>query len=227
MKYLVLFHVILLSFTLTLKSQSRAELEERRNKTLEEIEYVDNLLKSTALEKNESMNALRIIGNKLSLRESVIDGMREEVTLLSERIGLNTIAIEMMERDLNKLKNDYERAVINSFRSRKGNPELVYILSARDFNQGYKRIKYLQQVTKFRRRESEIILELKEQIQGSRERLQIDFLRISDLKAKEEYQKNMMQSDQEKKKGIITSLTKKEKQLRKRFGEQKKTSTKD
>jgi hypothetical protein len=41
---------------------------------------------------------------------------------------------------------------------------MVYILSAKDFNQGYKRLKYLQQVTKFRRRESEIILELKSQI---------------------------------------------------------------
>ena len=53
---------------------------------------------------------------------------------------------------------------------KKGNPELVYILSAKDFNQGYKRLKYLQQVTKFRRRESEIIMELKDQIETSKDK---------------------------------------------------------
>ena len=116
-------------------------------------------------QKEESMNAVKIIGNKLNLRESVIRGMREEINLISERIDLNTLAINMMESDLVSLKNDYARAVINSYKAKKENPELVYILSAKDFNQGYKRLKYLQQVTKFRRRESEIIMELKEQIQ--------------------------------------------------------------
>ena len=47
-------------------------------------------------------------------------------------------------------------------------------LSAKDFNQGYKRLKYLQQVTKFRRKESEIIMELKDQIQNTKDRLQAD-----------------------------------------------------
>ena len=41
--------------------------------------YVDNLLKTTSREKTESLNSLKIIGNKLTLREEVISGMREEV----------------------------------------------------------------------------------------------------------------------------------------------------
>ena len=87
-----------------MKGQTKAELEEKRIKTLSEIDYVDNLLKSTAKEKDEGMNAIKIIGNKLNLRESVIKGMQEEISLLSERIDLNTLAIEMMERDLIELK---------------------------------------------------------------------------------------------------------------------------
>ena len=100
--------------------------------------------------------------------------MREEINLLSDRIDLNNLAIEMMEDDLVNLKNDYARAVVNSYKSQKGNPELIYILSAKDFNQGYKRLKYLQQVAKFRRRESEIILELKTQIETSKRKLEED-----------------------------------------------------
>ena len=69
----------------------------------------------------------------------------------------------------------------------------MYIIVCKDFNQGYKRLKYLQQVTKFRRRETEIIIELKTQIETSKAKLQNDLMKISDLKSKEEMQKMLLQ----------------------------------
>jgi murein hydrolase activator len=225
MKYLILL-IFFLGFTVTLNSQTKAELEDKRKKTLDEISYVDNLLKTTAKEKSESMNDIKIIGKKLTLRETVIGGMREELSLLSDRIELNTIAIDMMESDLKELKNDYARAVVNSYKSQKGNPDLVYILSARDFNQGYKRLKYLQQVTKFRRSESEIILELKGQIETSKEKLQNDLNHVSELKSKEEQQKDLLQNEQEKKQRMVQSLSSKEKQLKKDLEEKKRIAAK-
>ena len=226
MKNLVLTVFVFWIFFTYSFSQTKAELEEKRKATLNEITYVDNMLKSTAKQKEESMNAVKIIGNKLNLRETVIRGMRDEINLLNERIELNTTAINMMESDLVDLKNDYARAVINSYKSQKQNPELVYILSAKDFNQGYKRLKYLQQVTKFRRKESEIIMELRDQIQSTKDRLQSDLSRISDLKSREEQQKSLLQSEQEKKQTMVKSLSRKEKQLQRDLEEKKRIADK-
>src|SRR5450759_1632115 len=226
MKYLVFINLLFWVFFGSLAAQTKAELEEKRNATLNEITYVDNMLKSTAKKKQESMNAVKIIGNKLNLRESVIRGMRAEINLLTERMDLNTVAINMMESDLVDLKSDYARAVLNSYKSEKQNPELVYILSARDFNQGYKRLKYLQQVTKFRRKESEIIMELKDQIQTTKNRLQNDLSRLSDLKSKEEQQKSLLQTEQERKQEMVKSLSKKERQLQKELKEKKRIADK-
>jgi septal ring factor EnvC (AmiA/AmiB activator) len=226
MKYQVPIFFFLLILCNCLYGQTKAELEAKRKATLEEITYVDNMLKSTAKQKEESLNAIKIIGNKLNLRESVIKGMRDEISLMTERINLNTIAINMMENDLVGLKSDYARAVLNSYKSQKENPELVYILSAKDFNQGYKRVKYLQQITKFRRRESETIIELKEQIQSTKDRLQNDLNRISDLKSKEEQQKNLLQSEQSKKQIMVQTLSKKERQLQRELEEKKRIADK-
>ena len=226
MKYLIFIFLSGWIWCNCLSAQTKAELEDKRKATLNEITYVDNMLKSTAKKKEESISALKIIGNKLNLRESVIRGMRDEINLMTGRIDLNTIAINMMESDLVDLKNDYARAVINSYKSQKENPELVYILSAKDFNQGYKRLKYLQQVTKFRRRESEIIIELKEQVQITKDRLENDLSRISVLKSKEEQQKGLLQSEQGRKQGMVQSLSKKEKQLKKDLEEKKRIADK-
>lgn len=217
---------LFLSINLVIYGQTRADLEDKRKKTLEEINYVDNLLKTTSKEKSEGMNDVKIIGRKLDLRESVIRSMRDEVELLGERIDLNNLAISMMEEDLVKLKKDYAHAVVNSYISQKGNSELVFILSAKDFNQGYKRLKYLQQVTKFRRNEAEIILELKGQIESSKKRLENDLKKISDLKEREEQQKKLLEGEQEKKKQIVKSLASKEKQLQKELEEKKRVARK-
>jgi len=215
-----------LTMNCVLSAQSKAELEERRKKTLDEINYVDNLLKATAKEKSEGMNAVKIIGRKLDLRESIISGMREEINLISERIDLNNLAISMMEDDLLKLKSDYAKAVVNSYKSQKGNPELIYILSAKDFNQGYKRLKYLQQVTKFRRREAEIIIELKSQIETSKQRLENDLARVSDLKSRAEQQKRLLENEQGRKQQMVKALTNKEKQLQKELEEKRRIARK-
>jgi septal ring factor EnvC (AmiA/AmiB activator) len=226
MRFLLIVVLILVFLNNVLSGQTKAELEERRKKTLEEINYVDNLLKTTAKEKTEGINSVKIIGRKLDLRESVIKGMREEIDLIADRIELNNLAIEIMESDLIALKSDYAKAIANSYKSKKGNPELIYILSAKDFNQGYKRLKYLQQMAKFRRRESEIILELKSQIETSKKKLEDDLNRISDLKTREERQKKLLENEQIKKQEMVKSLTKRERQLEKELEEKKRIARK-
>lgn len=201
--------------------QTKKDLEEQRNKTLEEISYVDNLLKETEKEKKASLNELKIISRKLNLRESMVKGLQDEILLLGGRIDLNNLAINMMEGDLKILKQDYEKTVLSSFRSSKGNSELGYILSAKDFNQGYKRMKYLQQITKFRRQESEIIQELKSEIEISKNKMETDLSKISELKTREEQQKYLLQGEQNRKQSIVKSLSSKEAQLQKDLEEKK------
>lgn len=221
MNKLLIFCVIISGLTLSLRSQTKSELEAQRKKALDEIAYVDNLLKETSREKNESLSELRIIANKLDLRENVLKGLADEIDLLNSRISLNTLAIDMMESDLLVLRKDYEKAVLNSYRISKGNSEIGYILSARDFNQGYKRLKYLQQVAKFRRSETEVILDLKNEVELSRKKLEEDLKKVSELKTRQEEQKNLLQGEQDRKQRIVRSLNNKEKQLQRELEEKK------
>jgi murein DD-endopeptidase MepM/ murein hydrolase activator NlpD len=206
--------VLLLSLT-NLSSQTRTELEEQRSKTLEEIAYMDNLLKETGAEKKESMGQLNVISRKLVLRERVILGIGEEMRLLETRIELNRLAVLLMEDDLETLIKDYERAILNAQRFSKGQPELAYIFSSKDLNQGYKRIKYLQQVAKYRRKESELIFEIKEQVERNKSKLEDDFDDVNILRQREVKQKTKLQGEKNNKSRLITSLGQKERQLRK------------
>ncbi len=211
------FLVLLLCFVgiVFLGAQTRSELESQRKRALEEIEYVDNILKSTAIEKEQGINELRVLGRKVNVRENVIDGLNEEIELLNSRIEINSLAIDMMETDLTILKEDYRRAIISSYKVIKTNPYIVYILSAKDFNQGYKRVKYLQQISKYRRSESELIVDLKEEIEKVRDMLRNDLLDISQLRTNEQRQANLLKQEQNNQQKLINDLSKKEVKLRK------------
>ncbi len=213
--------ILLTLFVSVLYGQSRKELEEQRSKTLKEITYVDNMIKETEKAKTTGLSDLRIIANRLTLRENVIAGIVEEIELLNDRINLNNLAISLMENDLEALRTDYARAIINSYKSKKGNPEVAYVLSARDFNQGYKRLKYLQQMTKFRRHEAEIIIEIKDQIEDTKRRLQVDLDNVKELKSREDNQKKLLQQEQERKRKMVNTLSSREKQLRNELDEKK------
>lgn len=215
--------LLLVSFQIC-TAQNRAELESIRKKNLEEIEYVDRLLKNTASERKENLNELRVIGKKLSLREKIINEYGEEISLLEYRISLNRQAGEMLEEDLVKMKEEYAKSVLNAYKAKKGNPAVAFILSSSDFNQGYKRLKYIQQITRFRRNEAELITQVFYELQTTRDKLETDVRSINDLKRKEERQKQILREDQVKKEKMVTTLSRKEKQLKQELDEKKRVA---
>ena len=194
--------------------QTRAELEQQRAEALKDIQYLDNMLDKTSVEKSESMNELNMIRRKLNLREDVIDGLLNEQELLEGRMELNKIAINLMENDIGILVKEYEKAIKHAQKVSKGNPELAYILASKDINQGYKRMKYLQQVAKYRRREAEIIMELKDEVEENKEKLEKDLIEISELKKAEERQKDNLTREQRRQRSIINQLSQKEREIK-------------
>lgn len=221
MKYLFGILTLILMFQTKLCGQSRSELEEKRRKNLQEIEYVDKLLRTTATKKSESLSELGVIGRKLNLRERLINEYGQEIGLLEYRISLNTLAIEMLEQDLNELKTEYAKSIINAYKASKGTPAIAFILASTDINQGYKRLKYIQQMSKYRRKETVTIEALYNELQGTRQRLENDRKNVSDLKNKEIRQKQILRDEQNRKERMVSSLSKKEKQLKQELEEKR------
>jgi septal ring factor EnvC (AmiA/AmiB activator) len=79
-------------------------------------------------------------------------------------------------------------------------------------------------MARFRRKETEIISELKAEIEITKSRMEEDHANIVDLKSKEEKQKELLLQEQDKKKRMVSTLGNKEKQLKKDLEEKKKAA---
>jgi septal ring factor EnvC (AmiA/AmiB activator) len=208
-----------------LSGQTRAELEANRKKTLEEIAYLDNALRETERQRQQGVNDLKLIVNRIGLRESVISDLRSEIDLINYRIHLNELSVNLMEDDLLSLREMYASNIKSAMNLSKGYHPAIFILSAEDFNQGYKRMKYIQQAARYRRRQAEIISDLVFQIGISKAKLEEAKSNLEDLKNREEVQKRQLETEQQRKQRLVTQLSGQEKQIKQDIEKKKRIAT--
>ena len=218
----IILFIVFSFLSVYVRSQSLADLNAQREKALADIEYVDKLLKDTENQTNEGIQSFKRINSKLRLKENVLSSLKEEINLVLYRIELNDLSIQLMQEDLDMLIEEYEKAILHAQKESKGQPDFMYIFSARDLNQGYKRLRYLQQVARYRRMEAELIIELKEEIQNTIEKQESYLKEIEVLREKEENQKVTLQKEQRSQRGLVNRLSSKQRQLRNELGDKRK-----
>src|SRR5947199_282582 len=64
---------------------------------------------------------------------------------------------ERINDQLDQLKKEYASMVLFAYRNKSAYNKLMFIFAAKDFNQAYKRLKYLQQFATYRERQASYI----------------------------------------------------------------------
>ena len=126
-------------------AQSSAELKRRKDALTREIEMLRRSQSEVASNKRLSLKQINALNAQIRLREEKISTINSEVRLLDNEISENTNTVRSLQSQLNKLKNEYAAMVLFAFRNQSAYSKLMFIFASKDFNQGYKRLKYLQQ----------------------------------------------------------------------------------
>jgi len=218
--------VALLFFCSPAFSQSRSELEKQKSKLKEELEYKSLLLGETQASKKKSINQLALLDNKIRQRETLIQTIRQEIGLINQKISETQSIIQALEADLKVLKEEYAKMVFFAYKNRSGYDRLMFIFASEDFNQAYKRIKYLQQYSRFRKRQAEIILITQSELERKTRELQSRRAEKDKLLQSQEDEKNYLAQEKGQKKTLVASLSEKEKELKDEIEKKRKEAEK-
>ena len=145
------------------KAEDRSVLERQKTETLKQIEFTQELLNSTRKSKNLTVNQLNLLNSTISGREKLITDIEEETNFLENNIELNNKRIKEIALEINKLKDEYSKIIIATYRNIQKDSYLEYILGSEDINQGYQRIKQIKYLSDYRRRVHKDLL-LKQEI---------------------------------------------------------------
>jgi len=212
--FLLTAFIVFLPFNISAQSQTDKEKLQKTKKQLEEeIRYTTDLLEQTQKTKQTSLNRLQILNKQIRSRESLIDAINRELNQVQTDIVVENHQIEQMSKDLTLLKSDYARMIYHAYRMMNGQNKLMFIFSAKDFNQGYRRLRYYQQYASYRRRQAERIQSTQIAINSKRKELEIVKNQKLALIMSQEQEKKKLDREKLEKARTVKELSSKEKKL--------------
>lgn len=208
------------------QKQSKTDLEEKKKKLQQDIEYTNQLLSETKKNKKLSLNQLLTLNKKLSDRQELINTISGQIFLLNRRINETNKNIAALQTELKKLKDDYAKMIYNAYRNRDEYSRLMFIFASTNFNQAYIRLKYLQQYSEYRHKQAEQIELKQKELNEKLQELEVRKTEKRELLGSQENEKEVLTKEKSEKEEVLTELQSKEKQLKADLEKKKKDAEK-
>ena len=152
--FLCLFITISLNQSFSqIKNDEQEKLESQRLKLKKEIKQINNLLFSNTKIRKIALNEIENIETRLNVRLELIKVTNQQANLLTRRININQRNIENQRKELDELKKEYAKMIQKSYASKSLQNRLMFLFSSENFLQAYRRIQYLQQYARYRRKQ--------------------------------------------------------------------------
>lgn len=218
----ILFLFIVFMLPLCAVAQTKADLEKKKKKTINEINYTNKLLEETRKNQKESENNLALLGSQISSRKELISDINNEIEFVSGRIKETESIIAMMTEDLENLKQSYSRMLQIAWKNQNKNNEIMFLLSSKDFNQSYLRLKYMQQMADYRKRQLIAINAIKAFLERQKEKLLAQKAEHQKLLDEEKVEAKNLENAKKQQENTLAKLKGKEADLKKQLAEKNK-----
>ena len=221
-----LFIIGLLLFAQPVFSQSKSQLKKKKAKIQKEINKLNGLLGETRTNKRRSEIQLLILNKKIGARKDLISAIGNEVFFLNKQITYQNNQIDTLKSKLLELKNQYTKMVQFAYKNRNATNKLIFIFSSEDFNQAYKRLKYIHEIAEYRKYQSQQIILAAEKVEEKIIELEQKKFRKLNLKEHKKAEFNRLQEEQGERQEVYVELRKDEKKLKANLNKKRSESRK-
>ena len=198
---------------------------EKRQKQLKiAIENTEKLIKETKAKESQSEHQLLIYKEQIKERETLIASLNSEAQILNNFILEKQSIVEALENDLKALKKEYAQMLISAYRNKKSYSNLLFLFSAKNFRDLFKRYRFLDRYSEYRKNQAFLINETNKNITKKLDELKLKKKekdnKLSELNA----QKRTLRNESSRINNLLSKLKSKKRNLGSKLEEQKKTA---
>lgn len=222
-RFFVLLVCILLG-TIPLLAQSSKlikELEGKRGELQKQITDTESLLKNTKKDVGSQLNSLASLTGQIEERKRYILAINNDVDALERELSTLERQLRTLQRDLSDKKKKYESSVQYLYRNKSVEEKLMFIFSAKNLGQTYRRLRYVREYATYQRLQGEEILKKQEQIRKKKAELQQVKTAKEGLLKEREGEKEKLESQEKAKREMVAGLQKKQKGLQSEINKKK------
>tara|TARA_B100000242_G_scaffold289488_1_gene259416 strand:+ start:4439 stop:5632 length:1194 start_codon:yes stop_codon:yes gene_type:complete len=143
--------IILMPFVSIAQTQKIKDLENERKVLKNEILEINSLLINNSKKKKNAFNDLESLTYKINKTETLIKLTNDQINLLNFEVEKNEDKIDKLNVEIIAARKDYSDMIFNSYKSRLKENRLMFLLSAENFLQAFKRSQYFEQFSKNRK----------------------------------------------------------------------------
>ena len=218
----LLLFLLFVTFASVAVAQSSSQLKRKKEALQREIELLQKNMNKAAQGKKLTLGEIRALNTKISLMQNKITVINSEIKSLDNEIHENTNTVHSLQSQLAQLKKEYAGMIRFAQRNKNSYDKMMFIFAASDFNQAYKRIKYLQQFGQYRKKQADYI-------QGTEKNLKYKIVVLDrSLKAKssllreQENEQSKLAKNKNEQANVLSKFSKQEKEIGRDIAKHKK-----
>lgn len=225
-------HILILIFTLLsgfVYSQSTPkirQLEKERNELHQRISESESLLKSTGNDVKSQLDNLALISGQIDERRRYLSAIQKDINSIQQEINRLEGELKVLNADLKLKRERYEKSLKYLHRNSSIQEKLMFIFSADNLSQMYRRLRYVRQYADFQRLKGEEIKSKLAEIKDKKKVTEETYdAKLALLKHQETEKKKLEEQEADRKK-LLASMQKKQRQLKNEIDKQRKAANK-
>ena len=195
------------------QSQSVKNLKSQREKTLKELEETKKMIQQTNSNEKATVNKLNLLNKDIQTRKRLIHDLNYEIQGLDQEMTRLSMKRDSLQADLEALKESYAELVRQSHYTIADESPLLFILSAEDFQQMLRRVRYMQEFQQFRKEQVARIENTQAEIDMQNQMLSENKSNKEEAVRTHKVQQDNLSRDEKKQKAMLEQLKKKKSTL--------------
>ena len=204
---------LICSFVLYLPAQTTKEikeLENRRNELQQQIAESETLLLSTKKDVKSQLDNLALINGQISERKKYLQVIERDVRTLNNEIKTLQRQLKTLQHELKDKKDKYEASVKYMYRNKSIQEKLLFIFSADNLNQTYRRLRYVQEYADYQRLQAVQIERKQKQVEAKKKELEANLSAKEKLLKEGEAERKKLEKQEKDRQGILDGLKRKQ-----------------
>ncbi len=211
--FFLLLSCLFLSPSAFAQGGSRAELEARRQRILDQMQQTKAELAETKKDTRASMGQLRALQAQVNARQNLISSINTELGQIDGTIQQSAKEVGTLQQQLDLLRLRYAQSLRYAYRNRNSESMMAYLFSASNFNEGIRRLAYLRKFRTFRMSQADQIRNIQGNLSQQIGVLNNQKQRKNVLRQVEESQRQVLQSEAQQKDAVVRELKGREGEL--------------
>lgn len=202
------------------------QLEKERNELHQRISESETLLRSTGKDVKSQLDNLALITGQIDERRRYLSSIQKDVNAIQQEINRLENELKVLDTDLQLKRERYEKSLKYLHRNSTIQEKLMFVFSADNLSQMYRRLRYVRQYADFQRLKGEEIKSKLSEIEAKKKVTEESYeAKVALLKHQESEKKKLELQEAERKK-MLSSMQNKQRQLKNELEKQRKAANK-